>query len=124
MKFAIVIYPDPGSEDALGRCFSGMSAAYDCMQNNDEKVIVIFGGAGVRWPAVLSDKDHPAHDLYNTIKPLIKGACTSCSNVFGAADDVINAGLKLTGDIEVPNSVGGLPSMLELVKDGYVILSF
>ncbi|HEO64530.1 MAG TPA: hypothetical protein ENI73_01540 [Spirochaetes bacterium] len=124
MKVAITIYPDPGSEGALGRCFTAMANAHEFQQKGDE-VIVIFGGTGVRWPAVLSSSEHPAHDLYTAIKPIVKGACSSCSVVFGAEKSVQDAGIDLIGGISVPNGAGsGLPSMRKLISEGYTILNY
>ncbi|GMT49135.1 MAG: hypothetical protein IEMM0008_0674 [bacterium] len=124
MKTAITIYSDPGSEGALGRCFTAMANAYEFQQNGDE-IIVIFGGTGVRWPAVLSNSEHPAHDLYTAIKGKVQGACSSCSVVFGADKSVEDAGIDLIGGISVPNGAGsGLPSMRKLMNEGYTILNY
>ena len=54
MKAAIVILSDPnhGTEEAAGRAFNALSAAYDFKQNR-HKVQVLFQGTGTRWPAVI-----------------------------------------------------------------------
>ena len=61
MKAAIIILSDPkaGGEEALGRLFNGLAAAYDFKQRGDE-VSVLFQGAGTRWAGELVKKDHPA----------------------------------------------------------------
>ena len=53
MKAAIIILSDPknGGEDALGRMFNGLAAAYDFKQRGTD-VSIYFQGAGTRWPGV------------------------------------------------------------------------
>ena len=75
MKAAIIILSDPksGSEEALGRVFNGLAAAYDFKQKEDE-VTVRFQGAGTRWIAELGKSEHPAHDdIFDLIKTPIHG---------------------------------------------------
>lgn len=52
MKAAITVMSDPkmGSEEALGRVFNALAAAYDFKQQGDE-VTVLFQGAGHGRPA-------------------------------------------------------------------------
>ena len=67
MKTAIVVLSDPeGGEEALGRVFNALAAAYDLKQRRDD-VKVVFQGAGTRWAAVLERADHPAHTLYQAV---------------------------------------------------------
>jgi hypothetical protein len=50
-KAAIVVLSDPKSgsqEEALGRVFNALAAAYDFKQRGDD-VSVLFQGAGTRW---------------------------------------------------------------------------
>lgn len=63
MKNAIIVMSDPktGSEEALGRVFNALAAAYDYKQAGDE-VTLIFQGAGTRWAGELVKIDHPAHE--------------------------------------------------------------
>ena len=61
-KTAIVVLSDPknGGEEALGRLFNGLAAAYDIKQTGG-KVSILFQGTGTRWPSLISKADHPAH---------------------------------------------------------------
>ena len=79
MKAAIIILSDPkaGSEEALGRVFNALAAAYDFSQKGDE-VTVLFQGAGARWPGHLTQADHPAHGLYEAVKGTIAGVSEGC----------------------------------------------
>ena len=60
MKAAIIILSDPknGGEDALGRMFNGLAAAYDFKQR-DIPVSIYFQGAGTRWPGVVGQPSPP-----------------------------------------------------------------
>ena len=50
-SIAIVVLSDPegGGEEALGRLFNALAAAYDFRVAGDA-VQVLFQGAGTRWP--------------------------------------------------------------------------
>ena len=80
MKAAIIILSDPksGSEEALGRVFNALAAAYDFKQRGDD-VSVQFQGAGTRWIGELSKEDHPAHALYKEVEDTIAGVSCGCA---------------------------------------------
>ncbi|MEN8106677.1 MAG: DsrE family protein [Pseudomonadota bacterium] len=124
MKAAIVILSDPksGSEEALGRVFNALAVAYDYQQNGDE-VTIQFQGAGSRWIAELTQPDHPAHGLFDAVKDQVRGVSCGCADVFGATEEVENAGFELIKDNPVPDTTG-LASLRSLVNDGYTVLSF
>ena len=88
MKATIVILSDPknGSEEALGRVFNGLAAAYDFKQAGED-VSVVFQGTGTRWIAELNQKQHPAHDLFEAVKDQVAGVSCGCADVFGASED-------------------------------------
>jgi hypothetical protein len=119
-KTAIVILSDPktGGEDALGRVFNGLAAAYD-FKAQKEEVGILFQGAGTRWPELLQKKDHPAYALYEAVADRVLGISCGCAEVFGAHP----SGLDLITDNPVPGTAG-LPSMVKLQKEGYSILTF
>jgi hypothetical protein len=124
MKTAVLIYSNPGSEEALGRCYSALAAAYESIEHGDD-IIIIFGGAGVRWPAELSQSGHPAHSIYETVKHKVQGACSSCAAIYAAVDGVGEAGVDLIGGVNPPGSMGnGLPSIRRLMQEGYALLSY
>lgn len=74
-KVAIVILSDPksGGEEALGRLFNGLAAAYDFQTNGDD-VTTIFQGAGTRWLDEITKESHPANKLFGEIQETIAGA--------------------------------------------------
>ena len=124
MKGAIVVLSDPGSgsEEALGRVYNALAAAYDFERRGDE-VTLLFQGAGTRWPAQLSKADHPAHELFKQVEGLVAGVSSGCADVFGARDGAQAAGFDLINDNPVPGT-SGLPSMRRLLSEGYAVLTF
>ncbi len=124
MKAAIIILSDPksGSEEALGRVFNALAAAYDFKQKGDE-VTVLFQGAGTRWLGELSKDDHPAHALFEEVRDTVAGASSGCADVFGAREAVVASGFDLISENPVPGT-SGLPSIQALVTQGNTVLTF
>jgi hypothetical protein len=123
-KAAIVVMADPasGSDEALGRVFNALAAAYEFQQRGDD-VTLLFQGAGTRWAAQLSNPEHPAHKLYNAVSSCVAGVSCGCADVFGATADAEANGFELIKDNPVPGTTG-LPSLRKLVTDGYSVITF
>ncbi|MGH1338677.1 MAG: DsrE family protein [Aureispira sp.] len=119
-KVAIVVLSDPkaGSEEALGRIFNALGAAYDFKQANDD-VKIIFQGTGTRWPEALQKEDHPANALYKTLEDIVEGISAACADVFGAN----TLGLDLIANNPLPGT-SGVSSYATLHKEGYSIINF
>ncbi len=124
MKVTIAIFSDPknGSEEALGRVFNGLAAAYDFKQAGDN-VSVVFQGAGTRWIGELTKKDHPAHDLFEAVKDQVAGVSCGCADVFGASEDAEKSGIDLIKENPVPGT-RGLASLRKYAAEGSTILTF
>ena len=124
MKAAIVVLSDPkgGSEESLGRLFNALAAAHDFKQSGDD-VTLLFQGAGTRWAGEVVKPEHPAHALYLAVEDKVAGVSCGCADVFGAREQAVRAGLELVTDNRVPGT-SGLPSLRELVQQGYSILTF
>lgn len=124
MKAAIIIFSDPktGGEEALGRLFNGLAAAYDFKQNGTETAIY-FQGTGTRWAGVVSEPDHPLHALYSAVSNAVAGVSCGCADVFGAREEAEKSGFDLITDNSVPGT-SGLPSIARMSNDGYTIFSF
>ncbi len=124
MKAAILVLSDPnsGSEEALGRVFNALAAAYDFRQGGDD-VTVLFHGAGTRWISKLNDPEHPAHGLFEEVKDTVAGVSCGCADVFGGSDEAVQSGFDLIKDNPVPGT-SGLPSLRHLAGDGYTVLTF
>ncbi|MBU2525386.1 MAG: DsrE family protein [Bacteroidetes bacterium] len=119
-KTAIVVLSEPkaGSEEALGRVFNALAAAYDFKEANED-VKIIFQGAGTRWPEVLQQESHPGNALYKAVEDKIEGISCGCADVFGANP----SGLDLVKDNKIPGTTG-LSSFFKLQKEGYSIITF
>ena len=124
MKTAIIILsdPKPGSEEALGRVFNALAAAYDFQQKGEE-VTVLFNGTGTRWAGKLTQADHPLHDLYRAVEDTIAGVSAGCAQTFGAAEEAEQSGFDPVVGNPVPGTAG-LPSLQRLMADGYQVLTF
>lgn len=124
MKTAIVILSDPknGSEEALGRLFNGLAAAYDFKQRGQE-VSVLFQGAGTRWAGELVRKDHPAYGLFTAVKDKVAGVSCGCADVFGAREGAEACGLDLITDNPIPQTAG-IASLARLTAEGYTVITF
>lgn len=123
MKAAIIILSDPkAGEEALGRVFNGLAAAYDFKQKGTE-VGIYFQGTGTRWPGVLADTTHPVHPLFAAVQDKVIGVSCGCADVFGAREDATKAGFDLISDNSVPGT-SGLPSIAQIAADGYAVFTF
>lgn len=124
MKAAILVLSDPrsGSEEALGRLFNALAAAYDFKEREDE-VTILFHGAGTRWIGELEKEDHPAHTLFESVRDKVAGVSCGCADVFGGGEEAEKSGFDLLKDNDVPGTTG-LPSLRNLIGEGYTVLTF
>lgn len=124
MKAAVIIMSDPkaGTEDALGRLFNGLAAAYDFKHQGDD-VTILFQGTGTRWAGEITKKEHPAHQLYKAVEDKVAGVSCGCADVFGASDDAVKNGFDLIKDSPLPGT-SGVPSLRKLTAEGYSIMVF
>jgi hypothetical protein len=122
-KTAVVVLSDPqGGEEALGRLFNALAAAYDFKQRHHD-VQLVFQGTGTRWTGLLTRPDHPAHALYKAVEDRVVGVSAGCADVFGARADAEANGFPLITTNAVPGT-SGLPSLAAYASDGYAILTF
>lgn len=123
MKLAVLITSDPkGGDEALGRAFNALALASEAQQREDE-VQVAFIGAGTRWPAELQKPTHPAHALYDSVRPLVAGASSACAAVFGATDGVKQSGVKELKDHQLAGTPG-MASVRSYLAQGWQTLVF
>ena len=122
-KIALLVLSDPKSgEEALGRVFNALAAAFEFRQTGAE-VSIIFQGPGTRWPAVLSATTHPLNPLFQQVRDLIAGVSCGCADVFGAREGAVQSGFDLITDNAVPGT-SGLPSLATLTTKGFRVLTF
>lgn len=124
MKTAIVVMSDPKSntEEALGRLFNALAAAYDFKQGGDQ-VTLLFQGAGTRWAGEVVQADHPAHALYKAVEDTVAGVSCACAEVFQATEEAQRSGFDLIKGNAVPGT-SGLPSLRALAAEGYQVMVF
>ncbi len=124
MKAAIIVLSDPkhGGEEALGRVFNALAAAFDFAQR-ELPVRIYFQGAGTRWPIELEKLEHPVNALFVAVQAHVVGVSCGCADVFGARAGAEQSGFKLITDNRVPGT-SGLPSLSQLARDGFTILTF
>ena len=119
-KATIIVLSDPnGGEEALGRVFNALAAAYD-FKAQRRPVQLVFQGTGTRWIDVLANPDHPAHALYEAVEDTVDGASAGCAAFFGARDDLERAEVSLLSANAVPGTAG-LPSLVQYLSDGPVL---
>lgn len=124
VKAAILILSDPknGTEEALGRVFNALAAAHE-FKTRGEDVTILFSGAGTRWIKELSKQDHPARALFEAVKDKVAGVSCGCADVFGGGEEAQQSGFELITDNPVPGTTG-LPSLQNLISQGYTVLTF
>jgi hypothetical protein len=123
LKTAIIVLSDPrGGEEALGRLFNALAAAYDFQQRKHE-VQLLFQGTGTRWAGLLGMEDHPAHALYRAVEDTVAGVSHACSDTFGARESAERSGFDLITTNAVPGTAG-LPSLAQYLEQGYSVLTF
>jgi hypothetical protein len=116
----IIVLSDPnGGEEALGRVFNALAAAYD-LKRQQRPVQLVFQGTGTRWPSLLANEGHPVHELYKAVEDSIGGASAGCATVFGARADLERTKLALLTSNPVPGTPG-LPSVASYVSQGPVL---
>ncbi|MFJ1764806.1 hypothetical protein ACIOD2_31085 [Amycolatopsis sp. NPDC088138] len=123
-KTAVVVLSDPstGTDEALGRVFDALATAWEFAQAGE--ALVLFQGTGTRWPAVLADSAHPAHELYTAVKKQVATVASSgCTTVFGATEGIEAEEIKQVGQNLAPGTPG-VASIRELVESGYQVLTF
>src|SRR5262245_56110056 len=116
-KAVLFIYADPSSSEGLGRVFNALIAARELKDAGDD-VRIIFDGAGTHCVTELSQPDHKAHMLYESVKDRVAGACGFCAGIFGAQPALERTKTRAIVEYE------GHPSFRRLLLEGYQILTF
>jgi len=117
MKIAIFVLADTDTPEGLGRVVNALEATRQFKEARND-VRIYFDGTGTKWISELNRKDHVAHDLFETVKDKIEGACMFCSNAFGATDSVKQCNTELVNEKDEHIDVQ------RLVTDGFLILNF
>ncbi|MGE0554991.1 MAG: hypothetical protein AB7R55_16290 [Gemmatimonadales bacterium] len=107
-----------GDQSRVGIGCAGLIDPNACPQEGDPPL------SGCRHPlGRLSSPEHPFHGLFNAVADRVAGVSCGCATVFGAADEAERNGFDLVKDNPVPGTPG-LPSLRNLVAEGYSVLTF
>jgi hypothetical protein len=117
MKVAVIVLADTETHADLARAVNAMVAVQE-MKEADDDVVLIFDGAGTRWPGELAAEDHKAHKLWTSVEDTVAGACSYCAEAFEATHEVEDAGVKILDEYKHHPSIRGLRA------DGHQILTF
>lgn len=117
-KHAFIVY---ASENETGRVFHAMTHARQAYERGDTSALY-FAAEGTAWPALLADKEHPMHELFNILQSagIVEGACENCAVAFGN-DKSAN---KEVGLIKGPECSFGQIDILGLEDHGYRVWIF
>lgn len=117
VKLAVFVLADTQTDEGLGRVVNAMTAVKELRKAGDE-VRLYFDGTGTRWPEVLSKKDHIAHELYESVRGDVAGACMFCATAFGAKESVRSSKVELVDEFSQHVSIK------RLLSEGFQIMNF
>lgn len=116
-KVAIVVLADTTEADGLGRVVNALVAAKEFVDGKYD-VQIIFSAAGTKWLGKLSDPKHKLHDVYQSVREHIAGACGFCATAFGVTDAVRSC------RVPVLEEYGSNMSFRRLLEQGYHVMTF
>ena len=122
MATALVMLTDPGNPEANGRMVHMLTSAAK-LQEAGEDVAMYFHGAGVNWAGDFVARDNPFTQHYgekfDSLKPLMAGACNFCTNVrFEQGDAFAALGIGILG------SDGDHHTAADLLLEGHRVVTF
>jgi hypothetical protein len=117
VKAAIVVLAGTEMREGLGRVVNAMTVASEFAEHGDD-VVVVFDGAGTTWIPELADPSHRYHELFESVRGSISGACDYCAAAYGVKDGVEAAGVALLDEYAQH------PSLRKLAVGGYTIITF
>lgn len=116
-KIAVILLADTEAHESWGRMANAFETVKEFKEASDE-VVLIFDGAGTKWPGKLIEPSHKYHRLYEQIADKVGGACAYCANAFGVKQELEAKGIRLLQDFD------GHPSVRRFIHDGYQVLTF
>ena len=116
-KAAIVVLADTETAGELGRVVNALTTAKELKQEDDE-VAIVFDGAGTKWVPELADPEHRYHDLYESVRDRISGACAYCAKAYGVREGVESSGVELLDEFDQH------PSLRAYLADGFQVVTF
>lgn len=121
-KVAVVVTAASDTPEGRGRMVHAMVTAQGLIDQGSD-VKILFEGIGVTWLTAFHENNHLFTEHYQakfeSIKPLIAGACDFCSkNRFETSEAVEALGLNHLGEVGHHYSVGNL------VTEGYQVITY
>jgi hypothetical protein len=116
-KAAIVVLADTETSGELGRVVNALTTAKELKREGDE-VAVVFDGAGTKWVPALSDPGHRYHQLFESVRDRMAGACAYCANAYGVREGVEQSGIELLDDFDQH------PSLRSYLAEGFQVVTF
>ena len=115
-KVAILVLAGTENYEGVGRVVNAMIAVKEYKEAGDD-VKLILDGEGTRWVKKFSNPDQPYRELYEEVKDKVS-VCAYCAGAFNVAKNVEEQKLPLADEFE------GHPSIRNLIKDGYHVITF
>lgn len=116
-KISVVLLADTEAHGDLARALNALELVREAAGAGDE-VELVFDGAGVAWIPELSEPEHKLHEVFESVRDRVAGACEFCAGAFEVKDDVREAGVAFLSEFE------GHPSLRQRIADGYQIVTF
>jgi hypothetical protein len=117
VKAAIIVLAGAETREGLGRVVNALTTAKEFAEHGDE-VVVVFDGAGTIWIPELAEPGHRYHDLFESVRGSISGACEYCAAAYSVTAEVEEAGIALLDEYAQH------PSLRTLAVDGYTVMTF
>ena len=116
-KAAIVVLADTETSGEFGRVVNALTTVKEFRGSGDD-VTLVFDGAGTKWIPELSKADHKYHQLFDSVRDRIHGACEYCANAYGVREEVESNGVALLDEYDQH------PSLHSYVVEGYQVITF
>lgn len=116
-KVTIVVLAGTETHESLGRVVNALELAKE-LQEHDDKVTIVFDGAGTQWIPELENDEHDAHPLYEAVKENIHGACRFCAKAFGVFKEIKKTHVDLLDEYDQH------PSLRNFIDEGYQVINF
>ena len=116
MKAAIIVLAGTEIREGLGRVVNALTTAKEFGEHGDE-VVVVFDGAGTMWIPELAGPEHRYHELFESVRGSISGACEYCA-AYSVTAEVEEAGIALLDEYAQH------PSLRSLAVNGYTVMTF
>lgn len=117
LKIAIILLAGQETPEGAGRMANALTTTQEFQEAGDD-VRLMFDGAGVTWVPRLTDADEKYFRLFETVRPVVSGACLYCSRAYGVQEAIEQSGVPFVSDFK------DHPSLRALVADDFQVITF